>query len=258
MDAFEVATATVVGAWDVALDLHGCNNAKIRDAEHVQGFVRALSRTIGMKPSGKCTVIDFGAEPRVSGFSLLQRGVGGASITGHFSNESDRVFLNVSFPTARDPFEVAQCAEEWFNMSDYTVHTTPHTAVGTRLVPARTTWDLDSWGWEAVVTLKGCNKTRLSDRQFIKQFVRDLCVVIDMKRFGPCTVAGFTTTSGLKGLSALQLIETSNVLIRTVPETGELWMLVFSCKTYDPQTTADFTRRRFGGESHVLHAISRK
>lgn len=40
------------------------------------------------------------------------------------------------------------------------------------------------WGLTVSIDLKNCNESKMIDAEYIKQFVKDLCELIDMKRFG--------------------------------------------------------------------------
>lgn len=109
----------VKDAWGLvsSIDLHGCNPATIRDAEAVKRFVYELCELIDMKRYGECTVVDFGEDPRVSGFSMTQL-IETSLISGHFANQSNTVFLDIFSCKFYDPSIATNFAKEFFNATD--------------------------------------------------------------------------------------------------------------------------------------------
>ena len=74
---------------------------------------------------------------------------------------------------------------------------------GTRKVP---------WGWSTSLDLKKCN-SKIKDKDDIKDYVYQLCHLIEMKRFGPCNVVHFGDDNK-SGYSMVQLIYQRHVLYR--------------------------------------------
>jgi len=107
-------------AWGLiaSVDLHGCDPALIRDAEAVKRHVRELCDRIGMKRFGETVVVDFGEDPRVSGFSMTQL-IETSLISGHYANQSNTVYLDVFSCKYYNPYEVAEFSKEFFNATDY-------------------------------------------------------------------------------------------------------------------------------------------
>ena len=114
----------------------------------------------------------------------------------------------------------------------------------------------DWWGRSASIDLHGCDKALLKDHQAIKKFVKELCVIIKMKRVGPTVVKRFGHKK-LKGNSMMQFIETSSI----VGHFDEIWdrafIDVFSCKTFDPRTATEFSKKFFKAKRVVVHKIER-
>jgi S-adenosylmethionine decarboxylase len=100
-----------------SIDLHGCNPATIRDADKVKAFVYELCDRIKVKRFGECTVVDFGEDPRVSGFSMTQL-VETSLISGHFANQTNTVYLDIFSCKFYDPQVAADYAREFFGASD--------------------------------------------------------------------------------------------------------------------------------------------
>lgn len=112
-------------AWGLlaSIDLHHCNPETIRDAEKVRRHVYELCERIDMKRFGECTVVDFGEDPRVSGFSMTQL-IETSLISGHYANQSNAVYLDVFSCKYYNPYEVAEFSKEYFGAKDYNLHYT--------------------------------------------------------------------------------------------------------------------------------------
>lgn len=79
---------------EVQLDLYRCNPDTIRDAEKIKQFVIELCDLIKMKRFGECTVVHFGEDERVAGFSMTQL-IETSLISAHFANQTNAIYLNV-------------------------------------------------------------------------------------------------------------------------------------------------------------------
>lgn len=112
-------------AWGLAsaIDLHGCNPDTIRDAEKIKKFVIELCERIGMKRFGECTVVDFGEDERVAGFSMTQL-IETSLISAHFANATNTTYLDVFSCKFYDPVQTAEFAKAFFEAADYTLNVT--------------------------------------------------------------------------------------------------------------------------------------
>lgn len=110
------------GSWGLltSLDLHNCNPQTIRNAEKIKQFVVELCDRIGMKRYGECTVVHFGEDPRVSGFSMTQL-IETSLISAHFANDTNTTYLDVFSCKYFNPTDVATFAQEFFQSSDYSL-----------------------------------------------------------------------------------------------------------------------------------------
>ncbi len=112
-------------AWGLlsSIDLHGCNPELIRNAEKVKQHVYELCERIGMKRFGECTVVNFGEDERVAGFSMTQL-IETSLISGHYANLTNTVYLDVFSCKYYNPYEVAEFSKEFFGAKDYNLHYT--------------------------------------------------------------------------------------------------------------------------------------
>ena len=112
-------------AWGLAtcIDLKDCNPQTIRSAEKIKQFVTELCDLIKMKRFGECVVVDFGEDPRVSGFSMTQL-IETSLISGHFANQSNGVYLDVFSCKYYDPKVTAEFAKKFFGAKSHAINCT--------------------------------------------------------------------------------------------------------------------------------------
>ncbi len=110
-------------AWGVltSLDIHGCDPALIQDAEAIKRFVCELCDLIQMKRFGETMVVDFGEDPRITGFSMTQL-IETSLISAHFANQSNAVYLDIFSCKYYDPEVAAEFAKSFFKGNDYRIH----------------------------------------------------------------------------------------------------------------------------------------
>ncbi len=109
------------------------------------------------------------------------------------------------------------------------------------------------WGLTVSIDLKNCNKNKMIDAEYIKQFVKDLCELIEMKRFGETTVVNFGTEERVAGFSMTQLIETSLISAHFANASRAIYLDVFSCKTFPPYQVAEFAKERFESSDYSIN-----
>lgn len=100
------------------IDLYGCNPKIIRNAKKVRQFVRKLCDLIKMRRFGKTVVINFGNDPRITGFSMTQL-IETSLISGHFANQSNAVYLDVFSCQVYPPYKIAEFAKKFFGAKSY-------------------------------------------------------------------------------------------------------------------------------------------
>lgn len=101
--------------WGMAssVDLYGCDSSLIQSAEHIERFVRELCHLIDMRTYGPTLVVNFGDDPRVTGYSMTQL-IETSLISGHFANQSQAAYLDIFSCKAYPPLAVAEFAETFF------------------------------------------------------------------------------------------------------------------------------------------------
>ena len=114
--------------------------------------------------------------------------------------------------------------------------------------------DSEPWGLATSIDIYNCNPDTIRDAEKIRQFVRELCELIEMKRFGETVVVHFGEDEKVAGYSMVQLIETSLISAHFANQTGVTYLDVFSCKLYDPKVVSKFAQEFFGGTHTVIHS----
>jgi S-adenosylmethionine/arginine decarboxylase-like enzyme len=118
--------------------------------------------------------------------------------------------------------------------------------------------DSPPWGLLTCIDLYKCDPDMIRDAQKIRQFVVELCDLIEMKRFGETQVIHFGEDERVAGYSMTQLIETSLISAHFANQTNTTYLDVFSCKTYDPQAVVDYAKGFFRADRVNIQVIQRK
>ena len=110
-----------------------------------------------------------------------------------------------------------------------------------------------AWGVASSFDIYNCNPETIRDADRIRQFVIELCELIEMERFGDTQVVDFGEDERVAGFSMTQLIETSLISAHFANLSNTTYLDVFSCKPYDPDAAEEFAVRFFGGSHCITH-----
>lgn len=113
------------------------------------------------------------------------------------------------------------------------------------------------WGRLTSLDLYNCDPELIRDADGIRQYVVELCDLIEMRRFGECQVVHFGEDDRVAGYSMVQLIETSLISGHFANLTNAAYIDIFSCKVYDPDKVTHFTKAYFKAESVHAHVVNR-
>ena len=116
----------------------------------------------------------------------------------------------------------------------------------------------DVWGIASSIDIYQCDPQIIRDAAEIKRFVAELCEQIEMKRFGETQVVHFGEDDRVAGFSMVQLIETSLISAHFANQTGTVYLDVFSCKPYNPETVREFSQAFFKGADSTLNVTLRR
>ena len=95
------------------------------------------------------------------------------------------------------------------------------------------------WGLSTHLTIHNCNASFIRDPEFIREFVYDLVIFIDMERYGEPVIERFGE-GDLVGYSVMQLIKTSSITMHFNEADDRAFIDIFSCKGYEPTEAAQF------------------
>lgn len=127
----------------------------------------------------------------------------------------------------------------------------------------------NAWGIEMLFDLTGCNPNTIRSPRLVRQFCRDLCDVIGMQRYRAPVVFPFSLAwlprrrtprfaldnPKVAGMTASQLIYTSNLTVHFIEDDNSACGNVFSCKPFDPDKALTFITGFFdatGAQAHVI------
>ena len=113
------------------------------------------------------------------------------------------------------------------------------------------------WGYHLVADFGKCLPSSIRCSRNILSFSKTLVNEIEMvpygqpllKHFGEGNKAGFTL---------VQLIETSNICAHFVEETDDIYLDVFSCKRFDPETVERVVKRYFAPVTTTKFFLNRQ
>jgi S-adenosylmethionine/arginine decarboxylase-like enzyme len=109
------------------------------------------------------------------------------------------------------------------------------------------------WGMATSIDIYHCDPQTIRDADKIRQFVAELCELIEMKRFGETQVVNFGEDERVAGFSMVQLIETSLISAHFANQSNTTYLDVFSCRPYDSNVVADFAQKFFGGTECLVN-----
>jgi S-adenosylmethionine decarboxylase len=98
----------------------------------------------------------------------------------------------------------------------------------------------------------------MQDEAAIKRFVRELCDLIQMRRYGETQVVRFGDDPRVTGFSMTQLIETSLISAHFADNSQAIYLDVFSCAPYDPDATAAFAACFFKARRRKVQIVPRR
>jgi S-adenosylmethionine/arginine decarboxylase-like enzyme len=104
-----------LGSWGMltSLDLKACNPQKIRSYDDIKKYIYGLCDLIGMKRFGEPTIISFGEEEAVAGYSMTQL-IETSLISGHFANKIDAAFIDIFSCKIYNPILAATFTQRYF------------------------------------------------------------------------------------------------------------------------------------------------
>ncbi len=105
-------------AWGMstAIDIHGCNPAKIQDEATIKRFIYELCDFIKMKRYGDCIVVRFG-DGEMIGYSAVQL-IETSLISAHFVDTSSAGYIDIFSCKYYRPEDALTFCKEFFEAKD--------------------------------------------------------------------------------------------------------------------------------------------
>ena len=104
-----------LSGWGIltSLDLKTCNPKKIRSYDDIKKYIYELCDLIEMKRFGEPTIISFGEDETVSGYSMTQL-IETSLISGHFANKTNAAFIDIFSCKVYNPIIAARFTQTYF------------------------------------------------------------------------------------------------------------------------------------------------
>ncbi len=111
-----------INCWGVSscIDLYDCDLQLMQDEAVIKRFASELCDLIKMRRFGDTQVVRFGADPRVTGFSMTQL-IETSLVSAHFADNSRAIYLDVFSCAPYDPDEAAVFAARFFKARSHKV-----------------------------------------------------------------------------------------------------------------------------------------
>ncbi|MCP1714716.1 S-adenosylmethionine/arginine decarboxylase-like enzyme [Methanocalculus alkaliphilus] len=100
-----------------AIDLKNCNPDTIRDPQKIHQFVVEVCDLIEMKRFGEPLIVNFGANDRVAGYSLVQL-IETSCISGHFANDTSSAYIDIFSCKEYPPQITAEFCKKFFGAEE--------------------------------------------------------------------------------------------------------------------------------------------
>jgi S-adenosylmethionine/arginine decarboxylase-like enzyme len=114
------------------------------------------------------------------------------------------------------------------------------------------------WGYHLMLDCSGCDNAKITSRNNIYNFTKELVKRIDMVAFGEPIIEHFATHDANKaGHSMVQLIETSNLSAHFVDKDNTMYLDVFSCKPFSNDEVVATVKEFFGSQQERINYVTR-
>jgi len=106
-----------------------------------------------------------------------------------------------------------------------------------------------AFGWEIILDLHNCHPEKIRSHDALVSFIVQLCNVLSVKRYNEPWVERFGLRQArTTGYTAVQLIETSSIVIHVSELTNSVYLNVFSCKNFDQTAVVNLCSSFFEAE----------
>jgi S-adenosylmethionine decarboxylase len=114
------------------------------------------------------------------------------------------------------------------------------------------------YGYELILDLKKCD-VLMFNKDSLEEYIESICSAIDMVRREMFWWEEYDSTEPhIRGISAVQFISTSTIVIHTLEILGSAYINIFACKPFDTEIAEKLTVSWFGAEEYHVNFIERK
>ncbi len=113
-----------------------------------------------------------------------------------------------------------------------------------------------NWGLSTLITIYNCDPVLIKNQEAVKQFVYEICEVINMERHRNPLIDRFGDDE-LEGVSCIQLIKTSSITVHCDEIKNRVFVDIFSCKWFDQKKATMFCTKYFKSEKYVVKTVVR-
>lgn len=118
---------------------------------------------------------------------------------------------------------------------------------------------MNYWGYHLILDCGQCGLDQMKDFNHVKAWIKQLVKDIDMEPIGESrveyTAAEFPDKAGF---TVVQVIVTSTIVAHFVDQSRQIYLDVFSCKTFDPAVVEASVQKYFAAESIRKYFLTRQ
>lgn len=96
-----------------SVDVKDCDPVLIRSADAIREYVTRMCDMLGVKRFQDAIIVNFGAEEKVAGYSLVQL-IETSLVSGHFANETNTAYIDIFSCKIYDPTLATEFTKEFF------------------------------------------------------------------------------------------------------------------------------------------------
>ena len=99
-----------------------------------------------------------------------------------------------------------------------------------------------AWGYHLILDCKSCNKDKITNKEFVKEFSKHIIEIANMVPFGEPQIEYLLPGTDNAGYSILQMITTSNFTAHFIDASGDAYVDLFSCKDFNIEEIVNTVR----------------
>jgi hypothetical protein len=245
------------------IDIYDCDINKIQSWEYILKYIQELCIGMWWEMVWNTYIKYF--ENEDPGITFKQR-TNQWLVSGHFKDNTQWACIDIHSREFHDPNLLAEFSTRWFegknteldvsyrpalnkNYSDHDQIITQGWEQSTEYYQAKYE-SKNVWWMNTALDLHNCDLAKIAEinnvniHDFVKKFVLDLCDYIDMIRDWDPEVYDINH-HWISGLEFSQVITTSLISGHFRHDTQTAYLEIFSCKYYNPNDVASFTKDYF-------------